>query len=47
MDHKPVFEPIQPIQTLPLIPLEGVVVFPYTVVTVPLNEEVEAAAHAV
>jgi ATP-dependent Lon protease len=46
MDHEPVFETTQPIQTLPLIPLDGVVIFPYTVVTVPLNEEVEAAAHA-
>ncbi|MFQ3632136.1 endopeptidase La [Roseiflexus sp.] len=46
MDHEPVSETTHPIQTLPLIPLDGVVVFPYTVVTVPLNEEVEAAAHA-
>ncbi|HWQ11560.1 MAG TPA: endopeptidase La [Roseiflexaceae bacterium] len=35
-----------PRQTLPLIPLEGVVVFPYTVVTLPLDDETERAAEA-
>ncbi|MDW8148359.1 MAG: endopeptidase La [Roseiflexaceae bacterium] len=46
MDDEHVSETTQTPQTLPLIPLDGVVIFPYTVVTVPLNEEVEAAAHA-
>ncbi|MGB9754035.1 endopeptidase La [Roseiflexus castenholzii] len=46
MEDEHVSETTQPIQTLPLIPLDGVVVFPYTVVTVPLSEEIEAAAHA-
>jgi ATP-dependent Lon protease len=46
MDDEPVSETTQQIQTLPLIPLDGVVVFPYTVATLPFNDEVEAAAHA-
>ncbi|MEN9934718.1 MAG: hypothetical protein RLZZ387_1297 [Chloroflexota bacterium] len=33
-------------QTLPLIVLDGAVVFPYTVVTLPLDEETERAAEA-
>jgi len=33
-------------QTLPLIALDGAVVFPYTVVTLPLDDETEAAAQA-
>lgn len=43
-DH--VSETTHQTQTLPLIPLDGVVIFPYTVVTVPLNDGIEAAAHA-
>ncbi len=46
MTEHTVHENVTTEPTLPLIVLEGVVVFPYTVVTLPLEDETERAAEA-